>query len=192
MKCYKWIARDCENWNDHSSEFCELEHRPEDSGPINGTHLVSPQFDRLVAKKRMQRFGKAYFCVYNVSMSCPSNAVTIATSNRTTWPAKSDTAACENYVAFYSNSSRTYYDQGNRYCGQPGYNTTLYNDSFIAVMWTNHRNNFGVFEFTARCSDHQAPSAPTTSTPPASEITGSGLGLGGEEVTVVPNTVENN
>ena len=66
--------------------------------------------------------------------------------------------------------------RGNRYCGQPGYNTTLYNDSFIAVMWTNHRNNFGVFEFTTRCSDHQAPSAPIASTPAATEITGSGLG----------------
>ena len=201
--------------DDHSSEFCLLKHRPEDSGPIYGAtntaHLKSPRFDQLVAKNRQQTFGRAYFCVYNVSMSCPSNAVDIITSSQTTWPVVNNTNR-ENYVAFYSNSNKEKYAQGDLFYGQPGYNTTLYNDSFIAVMWTNHSNNKGVFGFTARCSNHPAPSPPTAATSPASETTTDptseptssspeaisttpeavGSGLGGEEATVMPNSVRNN
>ncbi len=136
-------------------EICELStsNREIDSMPIpvSARHLtatlLSPQFNSL-RNKTNQIFGRRYFCIYNVSLSCPRNAVEITSvSEHTTWPGNSN-RDCHNYVAFHTSRNSTHLND--RFCGGQ-FRRPLQGRSFLAVMWTDERNNNGTFQFTASC-----------------------------------------
>lgn len=148
--------------------------------------IQSPKFDENVSRNKT--FGQRFFCVYNVSMStsCQSGSVDIQATERSSWPNRAN-PDCENYVAFYSNSSRQNPDL--RYCGndmafrRP---RTLYSNSFIAIMWSDHENNYGAFEFDVSCRNDPAPIAGSTATPATSVAATETEGSAGGDIGVIP------
>jgi len=177
VKCFKWKTKSCVSTQE--PEFCELDHRrDEELFPSAGDTTVaiqSPLFERLRDRPPSQQaFGKQYFCLYNVSLSCTSGRVAISSTQRTTWAGNA--TDCRNYVAFYTNSSSS--DLNVRYCGgsQRKYMTELDSDSFIAVMWSDEKMNRGLFEFVASCREELATQPPSTTEGSGSQI-GSGQPL---------------
>lgn len=149
VRCFKWKVRQCSD-----ETKCELQEGGRPSGSIDvsphgETYLLSPGFQtRVTNQSGKQLFGRRYFCIYNVSMSCPSRSVTVQkTDARTTWPGT--TSAEDNYVAFYTNSSAKSTNYIYKDSSTP-FSRTLHSDSFIAIMWSN--KNKGHFEFTASCN----------------------------------------
>ena len=131
--------------------MCELHDEDEDkipSGSVNphgpAWYLRSPRFENLVNKSK-QQFQRRYFCIYNVSMSCPSNKVTIQ-KTRATWPLSKH--AKQNYVAFYTDRNDKNRNISYNNSSAP-FERTLDSDSFFAIMWSY--KNTGYFEFKASC-----------------------------------------
>ena len=111
-----------------------------------------------IESSRNQSFGRYFFCVYNVSLSCPQNSVIVESTARTNWPRQQDTSChqseggCENYVAFYDDRDSSIISR--EFYGQDNYIHSLNSDSFLAVTWTNTDQNDGIFEFLANCNDN--------------------------------------
>ena len=170
MKCFKWRARQCDD-----GERCELSNRNDDTEDIavaNGrATLLSPNF--IKASRRSENFfwDKRYLCIYNVSLSCPGNAVNIKKiSSFTSWP--TNTEGCQNYLAFYDDRHSSRYQH--RYCGSEGvFTRRLESSSFLAVMWNSDPmfNNSGKFQFRATCADPDVPAQGTD--PTVLQVTGS-------------------
>ena len=166
MKCFRWKTRACSK----TPDICEYTDRRNFNDPImasdNSAVLLSPDHNNLVSQED-QSFGHHFFCVYNVSLSCPQNSVIIESTARTNWPRQQDTSChqseggCENYVAFYDDRDSNIISH--EFYGQKKYINYLNNDSFLAVLWTDTEKNEGVFEFLASCHG-QEELVPTTST----------------------------
>ena len=148
MQCFKWKTRQC----DEGADICELKRRTEHNGPIdnedNSASLLFPNYKVL----EKPPFGKSFFCLYNVSLDCPSG-VHIQSSQKTNWARSQDRAKCENYVAFNSDRDNKRIDDADTFCGgEEEFDTTLNSDSFLAIMWTTQDPNRGIFEFSATCN----------------------------------------
>ena len=159
-------------------EICELENREDESVPIpvsfrgQRATLSSPRFESLRSRNKKQ-FGRRYFCVFNVSLSCARNAVDISSvSEHMTWPGQPN-SDCQNYVAFYSDRNSTSWND--RFCGNEpvAFRRKLQGSSFLAVMWSDQRNNIGTFQFTASCE--QRPTSLHPPSPAQAEAVGSGM-----------------
>ena len=155
MQCFKWKTRQC----DEGADICELKPRAEYNGPIdihNGHFLLSPNY-KILEKQPIQTFGKSFFCLYNVSLDCPSGSVLIQSSQRTNWARSQDRAKCENYVAFTSDRDNRRINDADTFCGgQEEFDTTLNSDSFLAIMWSTQDPNRGIFEFSATCKSEES------------------------------------
>ena len=142
--CYQWRIRNCEG-----PDVCEL--RPLYISDIKETcHrqslLYSPKFE-----ERKRRMGKRYFCIYNVSLNCPTESVVIRSSPaNTNWP---NTEDYNNYVAFYANQSERY--PMDTFRGEKTYRRTLDSSSFFAILWTDNTNEKRSFELIAECSKEE-------------------------------------
>ena len=154
MQCFKWKTRQC----DEGADICELKPRAEYNGPIdihNGhsASLLSPNY-KILEKQPIKTFGKNFFCLYNVSLDCPSGgSVIIQSSQKTNWAGSQDRAKCENYVAFTSDRDNKRIDDADTFCGgEEEFDTTLNSDSFLAIMWSTQDPNRGIFEFSATCN----------------------------------------
>ncbi len=110
--------------------------------------LLSPGYERYVNQDN-QRFGKRFFCLYNVSLNCRSESVVIRSTHTTTWP-RGPNPECKNYISFLPDrDSKT--DSSLQFCGGNNFRVVLESNSFLAVMWTTSDANDGVFGFDASC-----------------------------------------
>ena len=152
MQCYRWKTRACSTGPD----ICEYSDRSKFNANIITTNqsatLLSPRFAELVDKPT-QSFGHHFFCVYNISLSCPRNGIIVQSTDKTNWP-KDPNPDCQNYVSFSTDRNSSKITQ--QFCGQENYRVALNTrDSFLAVFWTNRHRNDGVFELRATCSDQE-------------------------------------
>lgn len=153
MRCFKWRAKRCSGLNG-PQELCNLQNRQtEEIELINNdeeAHLYSPAFNSAILDPN-HAWGKKYFCIYNVSLSCPGNAKIERINHLTTWPHK--TEGCHNYVAFYNDRSSSSYEH--QHCGTaPAFGGEMQGSSFMAIMWNSgDSKNKGTFEFRASCAD---------------------------------------
>lgn len=160
MKCYRWKTRACTNVPD----LCEFKRTINFNDALRSSsqsaRLYSPGYSK-------QKFGHHFFCVYNVSLSCPSNSVIVEKTSMTNWPRQQSTDChdrenCEKYVAFYTNRNSNQITH--QYYGQTNFRKTLDSSSFIAVLWTNDERSDGIFEFQASCNDQEVLVSPTLAT----------------------------
>ncbi len=163
MKCFNWRTRTCRS-SEEEYELCNrINEATEPIVPLNDDNevrLYSPRFEEARNREEL-KWGKRYICIYNVSLSCPRNTVSIEKINHlTNWP--HDTEGCQNYVAFYNDRNSNTFEH--RYCGsEPSFKNRKLSSSFLAIMWNSHPqfNNIGTFEFQATCSQ------PDPTQPPA-------------------------
>ena len=171
MKCFTWKTRSCEG----TKEVCHLVNnsKNEEARPISENNdttkdLFSPVFEGPGRSAR-------YFCLYNVSLNCPGNAVMIEKMDLTTWPSQ-DANDCSNYVNFYTNQR----SEGlpHRYCDSNAiFSRRLESSSFLAIMWNSENvNNSGVFQFRATCADPDPMQPPVTSSSDSAQPPATGSG----------------
>ena len=88
------------------------------------------------------------FCIYNISLDCPGQRVSL-NSKPNTLPL-SDADSCQDYLWFDTSSN----GQPRRICGNDivNFNDTTDATSFLAVLWTNGDESAGRFEIEARCN----------------------------------------
>lgn len=158
MACFKWTIRACE-FGTH--DICEYDpHRNRNINAIQDIEgpgdyqrkLHSPGYEKLVNSTK--KFGLSYFCVYNVSLDCPTESVVIrSTAGTTNWPIDTSMANQNNYVAFYANQSEKqprFY--GKNHTEYTEYRNMLESSSFLAIFWTEKKQNRGTFELIAECT----------------------------------------
>jgi hypothetical protein len=156
MQCYRWKTRACSTGPD----VCEYTNRTKFNDDIISATLFSPGHADLV-NQETQTFGHHFFCIYNVSLSCPRTSVVVESINSTNWP-RDPNPDCQNYVSFSTDRNSSRITQ--QFCGQRNYRTVLDSDSFLAVFWTNKYRNNGIFEFRATCNEQEVFLAPTLDT----------------------------
>ena len=138
------------------TEICELhDEKKRPSGSVSELqettrYLRSPGFETRVTNQSKQVFGRRYFCIFNVSMSCPSKSVTVQKTERTTWPGSEH--AETNYAVFYTDRNDKNFNNLYKNSSIP-FSRTLDSDSFIAIMWSDI--NTGYFEFKASCNQEE-------------------------------------
>ena len=88
------------------------------------------------------------FCIYNISLDCPGQRVSLNSKPNTLQLSDGDT--CQDYLWFDTSSS----GQPRRVCGNEiiNFNDTTDATSFLAVLWTNGNRSAGKFEIEARCN----------------------------------------
>ena len=88
------------------------------------------------------------FCIYNISLDCPGQRVSL-TSKPNTLPL-SDADSRQDYLWFDTSST----GQPQKICGNETVNFYETTDatSFLAVLWTNGHKSAGRFEIEARCN----------------------------------------
>ena len=88
------------------------------------------------------------FCLYNISLDCPGQTVSL-NSKPNTLPL-SDADTCKDYLWFDASSN----GQPRRICGNEivNFNDTIDTTSFLAVLWTSGDKSAGRFEIEARCN----------------------------------------
>ena len=157
MKCFK--IRTAEGCTQGNVLHCSMRSR---SRQINEDRLLvvgalqqsvtmySPGHDQ----SRPYYFNRN-FCIYNISLTCPGEVVTLD-SNPNTLPL-SDNDTCEDYLWFKASSSRGIsYDR--KVCGNQivNFNATMTANSFLAILWTNGDNSAGRFKIEAMCNHGMA------------------------------------
>ena len=145
MSCFKWSTKTC--LNQEADEVCKLSQKENINRILpqrnQGQELTfrSPGFDRSHSHKRI-------FCMYNISLECPSNHQTQLIATARTLPFEEGS---RDYLAFYTDPGEKNPDEeirGNRY---PNLRMTLNNTSFMAVFWTDNVSTSGRFEIETKC-----------------------------------------
>ena len=160
MQCFKWKTRQCEV----GADICELKGRSKYNRDIinidQSATLFSPGFEKL-EKLTDQTFGKSFFCLYNVSLTCPGRrSVVIKSTEKTNWARSQQNPTCDSYVAFVANEGNRRANEADTFCGEADFRTILDTDSFLAVMWTTQERNSGIFEFDVTCNEESVFDAP--------------------------------
>ena len=160
MKCFTWETRTCTG----EGEKCRL--NPDEVRDIEATKLTavlkSPRYEQVSRKS----WGRRFFCLYNVSLSCPGNAVTIqkidTIDHKLTW--SRDAKDRSNYVNFYTNQRSEGLPAYQYYDSEAIFDHRLESSSFLAVMWNSDPKykNRGKFEFHARCVESDPTQPPAT------------------------------
>ena len=88
------------------------------------------------------------FCLYNISLDCPGQTVSL-NSKPNTLPL-SDADTCKDYLWFDASSN----GKPRRICGNEivNFNDTIDTTSFLAVLWTSGDKSAVRFEIEARCN----------------------------------------
>ena len=148
MQCYKWQTKTCSGGND----LCQLQKTAQSNfirRVINGKESITLQSPDFVTQDTVRN---RYFCIYNVSLSCPAG-VNLA-AKAVTSPITDDTN-CNDYLAIYTDN-RGENIHRRKLCGDEitqDYTTQLPSDSFSMVLWTDKVDNVEArFEFEATCS----------------------------------------
>ncbi len=93
-----------------------------------------------------------YFCIYNISLSCPAS-VSLKAKKAVTSPITNGTN-CKDYLAIYTDNRGENIHQ-RKFCGDeitPSFKTQLPSGSFSMVLWTDKVDNIkGKFEFEVTC-----------------------------------------
>ena len=155
MKCFKVRTADrC--WGGAHHLRCLTKRR---SKQVNESQLVIEGPLRQSVIMYSPGYHKTYpfymnrnFCVYNISLDCPGQRVTLNSKPNTLQLSDGDT--CQDYLWFDTSSS----GQPRRVCGNEivNFNDTTHATSFLAVLWTNEKISTGRFEIEARCNQVQA------------------------------------
>ncbi len=178
MQCFKWITRECKN-----GDKCRLAQPNQTPLVLNkngGITLKSPDFKLPIT----EAIKKRYFCIYNISLSCPAGTGVNLAAKGVTSPITDDTK-CKDYLAIYTDNRGENIHQ-KRLCGNevtPDFRTQLPSGSFSMVLWTDAKaNNNAGFEFEATCkaavTTHPVPveRAETNPSPTSASLDlGSGL-----------------
>ena len=153
VRCFNWkFADDC--GADHDTLRCRLRQRYDfNQSTLISAHsssatLLSPGYDRT-----NPGYYNRNYCIYNISLDCPSNVVELEPTSRTT--GLSDAQPCRDYLSFHVDSQR---HPLIKLCGQDVADATKYSDiqsnNFYGVLWSNHNKvQSGLFEIIARCKN---------------------------------------
>ena len=153
MKCFKIrTAEGCTQGNDlHCSMRSRSRQVNEDKLVVVGAlHQSVTMYSPGHNQSRPHYFNRN-FCIYNISLNCPGEVVTL-NSKPNTLPL-SDNDTCEDYLWFEATSSNGIsYER--EVCGHQmvNFNATMTINSFLAVLWTNGDKSAGKFEIEARCN----------------------------------------
>ena len=150
MQCYKWQTKMCSGGDD----MCLLQKTVQSSfvrRMVNGTEsmtqIQSPDF------ATQDSIRNRYFCIYNISLSCPASASLKAKEAVTSEFADED-SNCKDYLAIYTDNRGENIHQ-RKFCGDqitPHFRTQLPSGSFSMVLWTDKVDNVeGKFDFVATC-----------------------------------------
>lgn len=88
------------------------------------------------------------FCIYNISLDCHGQMVSLNSKPGT--QVLSDADTCQDYLWFDTSSSGL----PRKVCGNEivNLNDTLSVNAFLIVLWTNAHHSAGKFEIEARCN----------------------------------------
>ena len=157
MKCFKMrTATGCGEPNDFR---CLMKRRSkqvkEDQLLVEGPLRQSVTFYSPGHNKTNPFYLNRNFCIYNISLNCPGQTVSL-TSKANTLPL-SDADNCEDYLWFDTSSNGL----DRRVCGNDiiNFNDTTNATSFLAVLWTNENKSAGRFEVEASCNMIPRPAA---------------------------------
>ena len=155
MKCYSIrTAEGCTDGNDlHCSMRSRRRHINEEKLVIAAPYNRSVTFYSPGHNQTRPHYFNRNFCIYNISLNCPGQTVTLNSKPNSTVPL-SDGDTCEDYLWFDMNLNVDMY-RGQKVCGNQtvNLNTTMKVNSFLAVLWTNGRNSAGSFGIEARCKN---------------------------------------
>ena len=155
MKCFKMRTADgcTEDHNVHCLMRRRSKQVKEDNllieGPLRqSATLYSPGYN-----KTSPFYLNRNFCIYNVSLDCPGQMVSI-NAKPNTLPL-SDTDTCQDYLWFDTSSTGL----PRRICGNEiiNFNDTTASSTFLAILWTNGNKSAGRFEIEARCNHIALP-----------------------------------
>ena len=150
MKCFKWRTAELCKTGHHLR--CSLRDRSSvEEDVVVGPHdlsatLFSPSYNR----KRNPFYLNNNFCIYNISLNCPGELVSL-TSKLTDY-GLSDGDTCQDYLWFDTSSN----GHPQKICGDGiiDFRDSLHTQSFIGVLWSNKDNSEGKYEIEARCTGH--------------------------------------
>ena len=151
MKCFKIRTADgCTGGANHLQ--CQMKRRSkqvkEEELVIEGALQQSVTMYSPGHSKTRPFYLNRNFCVYNISLDCPGQRISLNSKPNTL--AFSDTDTCQDYLWFDTSSN----GQPRRVCGNEtvNFNDTTDATSFLAVLWTNGDQSAGRFEIEARCN----------------------------------------
>ncbi len=161
MQCYKWQTKLCTN-----QDLCLLQEKAQSSFTKIGSESIILQSPDFATQDSIRN---RYFCIYNISLSCPASASLKAKEAVTSEFADED-SNCKDYLAIYTDNRGDNIHQ-RKFCGDEvtgDFKTQLPSGSFFMVLWTDKVDNIeGKFEFEVTCDAAMA-------TDPVPVETGSG------------------
>ena len=151
MKCFKFRTADgCTGGANHFR--CLMKRRSKQVKEIQllveGAYRQSVTIYSPGYNKTFPFYLNRNFCIYNISLDCPGQTVSL-NSKPNTLPL-SDANTCQDYLWFDTSSN----GKPRRVCGNDivNFNDTTDATSFLAVLWTNNYKSAGRFEIEARCN----------------------------------------
>ena len=158
MRCFKWrTAEDCDSDTGYDLR-CSLRER---SLALDENKVQVGPDDRFVGlhsprspgQKNQATYRNNNFCIYNISLDCPGEIVTL--TSKSSEHSLSDNHTCQDYLWFDTSSN----GQPQKICGDEigSFSDHINTQSFIAVFWSNANTNKGSFEIEAHCSEHSVP-----------------------------------
>ena len=97
------------------------------------------------------------FCIYNISLDCPGEIVSLTSKLTNPEYGLSDKDTCEDYLWFSTSSN----GHPKKICGDEiiGFSDNLLTQSFLGILWSNEKNSEGKFEIESRCTGHTIPTS---------------------------------
>lgn len=147
MKCFKWrTAEKCKTGQDL---HCALKERYNAELYVvlgRSVTLYSPGHNNT----SVPFYHNNNFCIYNVSLDCPGEVVTLTSKPSTSGLA--DGESCQDYFCIDTENQPC----AHKICGSDirRFNVSMDTQSFTGVLWSNENNSEGSFEIEARCSGH--------------------------------------
>ena len=158
MKCFKWkTAEECQSTRGPQSSQhvkCSLKHRARAEEEIEvglddrSATLYSSNYNRTSRPFYLRK----NFCIYNISLDCPGEIVSLTSKLTNPEYGLSDKNTCEDYLWFSTSSN----GDPKKICGDDiiGFSDNLLTRSFLGILWSNEKNSKGKFQIEARCTGH--------------------------------------
>ena len=155
MKCFKIRTGDgCTQGNYlHCSMRSRSKQINEDSLLVVGALQRSVTMYSPGHNQSRPHYFNRNFCIYNISLNCPSEVITLNSKPNTLPLSDNLNNTCDDYLLFEATSSNGIsYDR--KVCGNQivNFNATMTANSLLAVLWTNGDNSAGKFEIEAMCA----------------------------------------
>lgn len=153
MKCFKWrTAEQCSTGHHLRCSLRSRSSAEEDVivGPhTNSVTFFSPSYSRT----RNPFYLNNNFCIYNISLDCPGEVVSL--TSKLSEFGLSDADTCEDYLWF----DTSFHGHPQKICGDNiiDFRDYLNTQSFLGILWSNGQNSEGKFEIEARCTGLPIP-----------------------------------